>query len=124
VVSEEATAVLFVKNTGVSPLVVGERTEIEYIDNEHVARFSAFNPKRPTQVVVWVQLHVPDIVRTVVVGELPTGPIEAFDSNFLARLHRGCRRNIRMPPVDNWVGLFLWRCFSVHFEYCLWHDAC
>ncbi len=53
------------------------------------------------------QLDVANIIRTIIVSDLPTGPVQAFNAKQIAGIDRHHRRNVRVPAVVHWHWLFL-----------------
>src|SRR6476620_11228608 len=66
-VGQKATAVLRRENSRVSPLLALERTDIQNVDDENVARLRTFDRDCTGQVVTWQQVAVTDVVGAVVV---------------------------------------------------------
>ncbi len=106
VVGEEAPAVDLGEDPGVSPSLaghrpglLGDRAQVEDVDDEEIARFGPFDADRAAEHVTTVQVDVPDVVGRVVVTNLAVRPFPALDADLLAGAHLRHRGHVRMPPV-------------------------
>lgn len=81
---QEPAAVVLVEDPREAPRVVLEWLHVLDLNQEHVTRFSGLNLKGPRQVVDLGQVDIFHIVGTIVILDLATSPIEAFDFDRLA----------------------------------------
>lgn len=83
---EKAAAVFACKDAGEAPWVVLQRLDVLDLDDQDVAGFCALDLKRAGEIVDACQIDILDIVGGVVVPNLTTRPVYAFDLYDLAFL--------------------------------------
>ena len=86
---EESTAIVFVEDTGEAPGLFLERLYVLDLDNEDVSWFGIFNLERTGQVVDLGQVDILHVICTVVVANLSSSPINAFNFNDFSILDFG-----------------------------------
>ena len=74
------------ENTCKAPGLVFKRLDILDFDEQDVTRLSFLDLERTGEVVHLCQVHILDVVSAVIVLDLASGPIEAFDLDGLAVL--------------------------------------
>ena len=74
------------KDTSEAPGMVLERLYVHDLHKENITWLSIFNLKRPREVVDLGEVNVLDIVGAVVILDLTTSPVEAFNLHSLAIL--------------------------------------
>lgn len=76
---EEASAVVFVEDAGEAPGLVLEGLHVLDLDDEDVTWFGVFDFEGPAEVVDLGEIDVLHVVGAVVVPDLASGPVDAFD---------------------------------------------
>src|SRR5262245_43849691 len=104
---EESTAVLFREDSREPPRRRGQRANVEQIDDHQIARLRAVHTERPAEIVHLGQVDVANVVRAVVILDLPTRPVVALDPEFLAWLEPLEDGNVGVPPVMGFYLLLL-----------------
>ena len=120
---EEPTAVLVGEDASEAPLRIFEPTDVVDVDDQQVAGLGTLDPERTAQVVHLGQVDVPDVVRGIVVLDLPAGPVIAFDAKLVAWLEPSNDRDVGMPAVVSLYGLIFRPLIHLSFEHGSWHDA-
>jgi len=98
-IGQEAAAVAAVEDAREAPLVTGQRSHIQQIDHQDVARLDALDMDGAAQHVDDAQLDVLDVGRVVVVLDLSVRPVLALDAEDVARLDRDDGGDIGVPAV-------------------------
>src|SRR5690606_10934699 len=99
--SQKTTASILGKKDVESPLTLLKSTYVENIHYQQVAGLSAFYTYRAGEKVNLSQIHIALVISTVVIRNLPAGPVITFNNKIVARFNCGCHGNIRMPAVVN-----------------------
>ena len=86
---EESPAIVFVKDACEAPRLVLEGLYILNFDDEDVPWFGAFNFERTGQVVNLGQIDVLHVICTIIVANLSSCPINAFNLNNFSILDFG-----------------------------------
>ncbi len=86
---EEPTAVVFVEDAGEAPGLLLEGLYVLDLDDEDVSWFGVFNFERTGQVVDFGQVDVLHVICTVIVANLSSCPINAFNLNDFSILDFG-----------------------------------
>ena len=76
---EETSAVVFVEDTGETPGLFLERLHVLDLDDQNVARLGVFDLEGAAEVMDLGEIDVLHIVGTVVVPNLSSGPVYAFN---------------------------------------------
>lgn len=76
---QKATTIIFVENPRESPRLILEGLHILNLNYQNVARFGSLNLERTAQIVDFRQIDVLHIIRAIVVANLPTSPVDAFN---------------------------------------------
>ena len=90
---EEPTAVIFVEDAGEAPGLLLEGLYVLDLDDEGVSWFGVFNFERTGQVVNLGQIDVLHVICTVIVANLTSCPINAFNLNDFSILDFGSERD-------------------------------
>src|SRR5215469_747654 len=98
-VYEKSAAVLPCEDAGESPGRIWQITDVEKINDHQIAGFGSFDPERPAQIVDLCEVDVADVVGAIVRGDLPSRPVEAFDSKLRSWFIRLHQRNVGMPSI-------------------------
>jgi hypothetical protein len=88
-ICKKAAAVLFGKGSSESPFVAIQGTKVENLHLEQVAWLGSRNRNRARQVMNLTQVHILDIVRRIIVLDLSSSPVDAFDFENLSFLDGG-----------------------------------
>lgn len=89
---KKATSVVSIKHTGVSPKLIWKWLQVDYLDHEHISRFSTRHLERSRQVMDLCEIDVSNIVGVIVVLDLTSGPVNAFNVDYFAILDCASRR--------------------------------
>lgn len=130
VVGEKTSGVGPGKDPCVSPALarhwatlLGDRSQVEDVDDQEVAGLRALDADRPAQHVGDGEVDIPNVIGRIVVADLAVGPLSALDSELVARLdHRG-DGDIGVPPVVAWRNLVPHGLRLVHGEDHVRHGA-
>ena len=76
---KESSPVVPIKNTPETPRCVSQRLYIQDLDSQHVTGFCGLDIKWPRKVMDLSEIHVLEIICTVIVLDLASGPVHAFD---------------------------------------------
>ena len=87
---QESTAIAFVEDASEAPWLFLERLHILDLNHEDVPRLGALNLKRASEVVNLGQVDVLHVIRAVIVANLATSPIHAFDLDNLTGFDFAC----------------------------------
>ena len=90
---EEPTAVIFVEDAGEAPGLLLEGLYVLDLDDEDVSWFGVFNFEGTGQVVNLGQIDVLHVICTVIVANLTSCPINAFNLNDFSILDFGGERD-------------------------------
>ena len=80
---QEPASVLLCKHTCEAPWLFFHRLHILDLDHQYITRLCGFNVKGSCQIVDLGQVDVSHVVGRVIVSNLPTSPVDAFDLNDL-----------------------------------------
>lgn len=83
---QEATAVVSVENSGKAPWLLLEWLYILDLDDEDISRHGIFHLEWPRQIMDLGQVDAQHVVCTIVVSNLPSGPVYALNLDDLAIL--------------------------------------
>ena len=83
---QKPAAIILVKDASETPGMVLERLYVHDLHKENIAWLGIFNLERPREVVDLGEVNVLDIVGAVVIPDLTTSPVEAFNLHSLAIL--------------------------------------
>lgn len=92
---QKTTSVVSIKHTGVSPELIWKWLQVNYLDHEHISGFRAGHLERSRQVMNLCEIDVSNIVRIIIVLDLASGPVYAFDADDFAILDCASRRYYR-----------------------------
>ncbi|KAJ3472235.1 hypothetical protein NLG97_g11165 [Lecanicillium saksenae] len=92
---QEAASVLLGKDAGEAPGGVFKRLHVGDVDDKQIAGLSALDFKRPSQIMDLGEIDIANVVGAVIVANLTTRPVQAFDLNSLAGLNRANAGNYR-----------------------------
>jgi hypothetical protein len=107
---QKAPSVLLMEDPGKAPRLTCEWLNIQDFYYQDIPRVSAFNLDRPRKVMNTTsvsvmqtkeipQVYVENIIGAVIVLDLPSRPIDAFNVHWFARFD-GCKSgDIRMPTI-------------------------
>ena len=123
VIGEEAAAVLLGEEAVEAPQALGQRADIEQVDDQQIARLGAFDTDRAGQEVHDGQIDVANVVGGFVVLDEAAGPVVGLDDEVVARLDPGHDRNVRMPAVVDHVVL-VGRLATDRFRPASWALSC
>lgn len=76
---KESSAIVFVEDTSEAPWLLLEGLHVLDLDHKDIARLGVLDLKRPAQVVDFGQVDVLHVICAVVVPNLATSPIHAFN---------------------------------------------
>jgi hypothetical protein len=115
---QKPAAIVLVKNGAETPRAVRKRLDILDLDYQGIAGLGTGNVEGSGQVVHPREIAVLDVVRAVVVANLPAGPVEAFDVDGFAWCDGGgagdCGRALEaLDHPEKKRGLFTVRVPSV-----------
>lgn len=96
---QESASVLLVEDACEAPRLVLEGLNIHDLDEKDISWLGLFDFERTGEVVDSRKVNIQDIVGTVIVLDLSTGPVETLDLDRLSILDRAAERDIRMPSV-------------------------
>src|SRR5690606_40235230 len=117
------------EDAGVAPGLAGEwagvllrqRSDVEDVDHEQVARLGTFDRERPAEGVHDRQRRVPYVVGGVVVVDLAVEPLPAVGPERLTGPNGRHRWDVRVPPVVTDLLLVPELPIRVEREQHLWH---
>jgi hypothetical protein len=78
-VIQETTAVLLVEDTSESPWLVMERLNVLDFYQKYIARFRCLDVEWTRQVVYPIQIDISEVIGRVVVSNLTSSPVHAFN---------------------------------------------
>ena len=96
---QETTSIVLVEYTCETPRLIFERLNVLDLDEKCVARLSTLYIKWARKIVDLGQIDVLHVVGRVVVANLTSGPVDAFDLDDLSILDLTSEWNIRMPSI-------------------------
>lgn len=76
---EKATSVVSIKHTSVSPKLIRKWLQVNYFNHEHISRLRAGHLERSRQVMDLCEIDVSNIISVIVVLDLASGPVYAFN---------------------------------------------
>jgi hypothetical protein len=108
---QEPTTIPPIKDSRESPRAMVKWLDILNLDNENIAGLGAFNLKWTGQIMDLRQIDILDVFGAVIVLDLATGPVYAFNFDGFAGCDLGAEGNIGMPPVLEVIsGIYTTQC--------------
>jgi len=96
---QKPASVLLVEDACEAPRLVLERLNIHDLDEKDISWLGLFDFEWTGEVVDSRKVNVQDIVGTIIVLDLPAGPVETLDLDRLSILDGAAEWDIRMPSV-------------------------
>ena len=90
---QESTTIFFCEDTSKPPWLVFERLNILNIDDQDITRFRRLDLEWTRQIMHTSEIDVANVVCTVVIANLSSGPVYAFDLDSLVILDRAAKGN-------------------------------
>ena len=90
---EKSTAIVLVEDAGEAPGLLLEGLYVLNLDDEDVSWFGVLNLERTRQVVDLGQVDVLHVICTIIVADLTSCPINAFNLNDFSILDFGSERD-------------------------------
>jgi hypothetical protein len=103
VIGQEAAAILLGEEAVEAPQALLQRTDVEQVDDQEVARLRALDADRAGEEMHDRQVDVAHVVGGIIVLDEAPGPVIGLYDEIVARIDPGHDRNIGMPAVVNHV---------------------
>jgi hypothetical protein len=98
-ISQKSAAIGGCEYSGVAPLIIFQRSYVEYVNDEDIAWFRAGDFDRSNKMMARGKITVAYIGGVIVILDLTASPIQSFDDEIFPRLYRHHGRNVWMPSV-------------------------
>ena len=90
---EKSATIALIENAGKAPWMLLERLDVLNLDHQNIPRFRCFNLKRASQVVNLGEVNVFHIVSAIIVLDLATRPVNAFNFDDFAIFYSSIERD-------------------------------
>lgn len=96
---QKATSILLCEDASEAPRLFLQRLNVLDLDDENIAWLRGFNVEWTGQVMNLRKIDITHIICRVVVANLTTSPVNAFDLHYFVRLNAGVAWVVWVPSV-------------------------
>ena len=100
---QKSTTVLLVEYSCEAPWLILKWLNVLDLNYEHIARLGCFNLERSGQVVNLGQINILHVISAVVVPNLSSSPVDAFNLDNLSILDRATEGNYLLSMVSGLI---------------------